>query len=244
MTPDQTRLHLKRFYASIRRAWVMSIRLARRDPDQLQVAAERFATVALRRALDAGYNEAKHLGTNVFDPVNSGIPLRAQRQKLIDDFKASALSSRYIGLTERQVRDIATYKTVLENTAINDPTVNAVEAQRTTRLQVARYAEVMTNNRADFIGRTIANTMLHLGVDEADYQNIMAGLIEIDRTWNTAQDEKVRSSHGAMQGQVRGYAEPFVSGNGNELMNPGDPMAPISETASCRCVVSTKVRKK
>jgi hypothetical protein len=244
MTPDQTRLHLKRFYTSIRRAWILSVRLARNNPEMLDIAAERFATVALRRALDAGYNEARHLGTNVFDPINSGDKLRAHRLQLINDFKQSAVDFRYVGLTERQIEAVRTYKLVLENTALNDPSDLPRDAARSTRLQVARYAKVMTDQRADFLGRTIANTMLHLGVEEADDQNINLGLVEIEKIWGTFRDEKVRSSHSSMEGQVRGHKEPFISGNGNSIMNPGDPAAPISETASCRCTSSTRVKAK
>lgn len=61
--------------------------------------------------------------------------------------------------------------------------------------------------------------------------------VSIVRVWFSRRDEKVRLTHqpgvGA-DGQVRGLDEPFVVG-GVLLMRPGDPTAPLSETANCRC---------
>jgi hypothetical protein len=52
----------------------------------------------------------------------------------------------------------------------------------------------MTEQRADFLGRTLANMALNMGVEESGRQNIEQGLVEIINTWNTYRDEKVRSS--------------------------------------------------
>ncbi len=53
--------------------------------------------------------------------------------------------------------------------------------------------------------------------------------------WDTQQDNRVRESHEPMNGQVRRWDEPFITGDGNYLMYPGDTSAPIKEWIRCRC---------
>jgi len=54
------------------------------------------------------------------------------------------------------------------------------------------------------------------------------------KRWVTEGDDNVRATHRRANGQIRPIDEPFDVG-GHKLMYPGDPMAPISETARCRC---------
>jgi uncharacterized protein with gpF-like domain len=98
----------------------------------------------------------------------------------------------------------------------------------------------MVRQRAEVISRTQAMTALHLGLDVAVEQTQTVEGKRIARKWVTAQDEKVRSSHASLNGQVKFFNEPFVSGNGNWLMRPGDPSAPASETVNCRCMLITE----
>ena len=58
----------------------------------------------------------------------------------------------------------------------------------------------------------------------------------VKRKWNTVNDERVRPSHRKAEGQVRDATTPFRVG-GALLRYPGDPTAPIEETANCRCHV-------
>ena len=58
---------------------------------------------------------------------------------------------------------------------------------------------------------------------------------QIVRTWITAKDERVRSSHAVLNGQRRNYGEPW-----GVLRYPGDPSAPAAETVQCRCVLTTR----
>lgn len=62
------------------------------------------------------------------------------------------------------------------------------------------------------------------------------------KTWHTQLDLRVRNTHRGMQGQKVLIDEKFHSPSGATLMYPGDPTAPLSETASCRCVVKTSRR--
>lgn len=56
------------------------------------------------------------------------------------------------------------------------------------------------------------------------------------RKWVPRLDARTRDSHRAASGQVVAVDEPFMVG-GYAMMYPGDPAAPASETASCRCVM-------
>ena len=63
----------------------------------------------------------------------------------------------------------------------------------------------------------------------------------IKRQWRTMHDEKVRSSHRKLFNQVRSVNSPFLINYEDpfkapvHIMYPGDPAAPIEETANCRC---------
>jgi len=49
-----------------------------------------------------------------------------------------------------------------------------------------------------------------------------------------------KRSEASLDGQVRNYGETWDI-NGASLRFPGDPLAPIEETAQCRCALSTRL---
>lgn len=57
--------------------------------------------------------------------------------------------------------------------------------------------------------------------------------IVVDKTWRTRRDSRVRPSHGGLEGEQVTYNGSFRTFLGNELRFPGDPKAPIEETANC-----------
>lgn len=161
-----------------------------------------------------------------------------------------------IGLTRRQTDAVANFRRLLQSrdaSALSrrlrdrrfDATVRRAiqEGSPLTRAQidrmVDRYRERFIRHRSEVIARTESLRAANAGTQEAMIQADLPG--RVVRTWNTAQDERVRGSHRAMHGQERGLEEPFTSGNGASLMHPGDPNASAEESIQCRCSVSTRV---
>jgi hypothetical protein len=55
------------------------------------------------------------------------------------------------------------------------------------------------------------------------------------KTWHSQEDARVRPTHQALNGTVAAMDAAFTSPSGAKLRFPGDPRAPISEVAHCRC---------
>lgn len=63
----------------------------------------------------------------------------------------------------------------------------------------------------------------------------------IDKVWITRLDDRVRHNHRDAEGQEVPFGAPFWVG-GHPMQHPGDPTAPISETANCRCRAAYVIR--
>lgn len=185
----------------------------------------------------------------VGESVLRGQSARQQAQALRDS----------IGLTSRQALTVEKFRTNLDNLSRDaltltlrdrrfDRTVqNAINSD--TPLTVAQIDNMVDNFRERLIafrsrvvGQSEALRVVNAGNLEAFRQAVDLGLIDgtsIERRWKTAGDSKVRNTHTAMNGQIRGLSEDFVSGAGARLRFPGDPNAGLSETVGCRCVIET-----
>lgn len=167
-----------------------------------------------------------------------------------------------IGLTNRQAQSVENFRRLLEDGSSQalqrklrdrrfDASIRrAISGERPlTTAQIDRQVERYRERMIDFRARTIARTETLRAINEGDEelwnQAVEAGEIDpadIENVWHTAADERVRSSHRFMNGQRRGFQEPFRSGNGNALRFPGDPRAPRSDVVNCRCVVARGLR--
>jgi len=116
--------------------------------------------------------------------------------------------------------------------------------------KVAKMATAYRNRLLQYRGETIARTetltALNAGRDEAMRQAVASGAVPgnlVDQKWHTTMDGRERDSHASLNGQVVPFGQPFISGDGNRLRYPGDPQAPISEVANCRCSKTFLIRK-
>ncbi len=167
-------------------------------------------------------------------------------------FKAS------LGLTQRQQAAVENYGNLLRANSSQALTrklrdrrsdrlvARAIESgtpldEKTIQRMVERYRTRYIAFRATTIARTEALRSVNAGNDRMYGQAIEDGTLDVDqitRIWNTARDERVRSTHRSMHKQKRRVDEPFISGAGAQLRIPGDPAAPAGETIKCRCAVS------
>jgi hypothetical protein len=106
------------------------------------------------------------------------------------------------------------------------------------------YREAYVGYRAEVIARTESLRSVHEASAENIRQAVERGDLDaadITLEWHAAGDARTRESHRAMNGQQRAYGEAFTTGTGVTLRYPGDPAAPVAETAQCRCAVSTSL---
>lgn len=171
-----------------------------------------------------------------------------------------------IGLTRTQVRAVQNYRQLLQagsaqaltrelrDRRFDRTVVNAIKGRTVlTEVQinrmVERYEQRYLIYRSEVIARTEALRAVHQGNEELYQQAIDTGELganQLERTWliggGTSKDgtPRTRDSHITMNSQVRPFGVAFTSGNGFSLRYPGDIDAPISETAQCRCVITTR----
>jgi hypothetical protein len=108
---------------------------------------------------------------------------------------------------------------------------------------VAAYRARALKYRGDLIGRTEAMRSLHASQEESFRQAIDAGQVneaDVRKIWRSAQDFRVRDTHRALHGQKVGFRASFISPSGAMLRYPGDELAPVSETAMCRCTMEIR----
>jgi len=162
-----------------------------------------------------------------------------------------------VGLSVKDYKTVANYRALLENNdkdalrrALRDRRFDPALASgrnlepKSIARMVGRYRDRLLGSRGKYMGRYFGLSAINQGRDALLNQLYGGGIFDgAERTWYTAADEKVRDSHAAMSGQVRGLNEPFISGSGEQLMYPGDPDASAAETANCRCGLAITVRQ-
>ena len=165
------------------------------------------------------------------------IGLTARQVDAVDNFRRLLEDSSGEALN-RELRDRRFDRTVRRATRGGDP-LSQVQIDR----MVTRYRERYLRFRSETIARTEALGVVHAANDEAFRQAVDDQLIDgtqIERKWRTASDERVRPTHAAANGQVRGLNEPFLVG-GSQLRYPGDSRGPAKEIIRCRCTVTTRL---
>jgi hypothetical protein len=104
-----------------------------------------------------------------------------------------------------------------------------------------RYADRLLAYRGEMIGRTEAHDALEAGRMQTYQQAVDEGTVSdqnVERTWKTASDPRVRDSHVAMHNQrIHGMSALFQSPTGALLAYPGDTEhgAGAADVVACRC---------
>lgn len=175
--------------------------------------------------------------------IRDSIGLTASQESAVRSYRSSLERGQYAAALQREL-----------SSGVSDRVISAARAasreltQAQIDVAVSRYRENFVRMRAETIARTEALRVAHQGNEELYRQAIGRGDLRADtleRTWHHSPGAKnkrnERAFHRSMEGQVRGFGEPFISGMGNELRFPGDPEAPAEETVNCRCVIATRM---
>ncbi len=202
-------------------------------------AEQRLAT---REALSQGITR----GLNPRDQARlfrDSIGLTSRQMQSVGNYRRLLTEARMDGLPSRQVLTRALRDARFDRSIQRALREGQPLAPEQVDKMVGRYQERMIRYRSEVIARTEALRSVHEGADEMYRQAIEMGQFmpdDVERTWNDADDRRVRNSHAALDGLSRGLDETFPGANG-ELRFPGDPEAPGSETIQCRCVLSTRL---
>lgn len=91
--------------------------------------------------------------------------------------------------------------------------------------------------RAEAIVRTENTRMFNMATHSQQVATAQQSP-DLRKVWRASGDNRTRPSHLAAHGQEQPIDKPFSVG-GSQLMFPGDPAGPASETIHCRCAMHT-----
>lgn len=111
---------------------------------------------------------------------------------------------------------------------------------------IAAYQAKMLESRAKMLAlmettTAVNKTKLQTFIKAATAAGVPLDLLE--KTWHTVGDNHVRFTHRALARQTVTLAQKFVSPSGALLDYPGDPSAPLTERAGCRCHMRIRWKK-
>lgn len=106
-----------------------------------------------------------------------------------------------------------------------------------------RIYPVVGKNQAAAIrnARTMVTGAENAGRHDS-YTTLEANGVILEKEWLSAHDGRTRDWHTTLDGQSVANDEPFIDGNGNELMYPGDPDADPETVYNCRCSMRANIK--
>lgn len=118
-----------------------------------------------------------------------------------------------------------------EAARMNDPTVRALQEQRSRAVQSLQRDRSVWQTRAERIARTETTG----AINAAQLQGIRDAELPF-KSWVATADEATRETHLDAHGQCVPTMEPFTVG-ADYLMQPGDAFGSAEEVINCRCTV-------
>lgn len=105
-----------------------------------------------------------------------------------------------------------------------------------------RLEPIMDNNRKAAMRNAVTLVGSAQNAGRMDrYKDLSKQGAVMKKIWIATGDNRTRDWHLEMDGQARDINEPFVDGNGNELMFPKDPKAAPETVYNCRCSMKSKI---
>lgn len=179
------------------------------------------------RAVAAAAEQGATLVTGVTAETQAAIRAlvaRAYREGIPPRELAKLLESQ-VGLTTRQTQAALNYRAALTDGGLTGDTLQA---------KVDAYAKKLLRQRAEMIARTETIAAANAGQQAAWDAAVEAGLLDPEdtgRIWQAAADTRVCPICDALDGQIVGLHEPFITIEGEAIDGP--PAHP-----NCRCSVS------
>jgi SPP1 gp7 family putative phage head morphogenesis protein len=153
------------------------------------------------------------------EKLTPGISFNVRNPKVVEwiDKKVFKFADEVTNTTQEQLR-----KTLKE-------AIEKGESMEDVEKRIANVFDIATSSRTEMIARTEVISASNAGAEMAYEQS---GVVE-KKQWLAAQDDRVRESHAAIDGEVVGLNEHFSNG----LAFPGDPSGPPEEVIQCRCTL-------
>lgn len=226
------------------------INLLREEGDSLRAVAD----MDLRKSVNAIIGNGQSIRNQALDLIGvrsrltgrrSGgvVGLPIQMTEWVQSAREQLLSGERAAMRaylNRKLRDTAFDKFVTPGKALTVEQANTI---------ARAYADKLVKSYAKQLSETYAQAAYEAGRRAVLQQQIEKGNLtsdQIEKDWFTSRDERVRASHAVMHGQKRPFDEPFVSGLGGLMMQPGDASLGASDADryGCRCTARYTLRKR
>ena len=156
------------------------------------------------------------------------IGLTTSQEQWVQNYTDDLASDTPDAALTRTLRD-ARFDSTVQNAADSGEPLTADQIDN----MATAYKNRALMYRAETIARTEMQTSLHEAQQQSMQQAVDSGVIKAGTVvgiWRTAEDDLVRNSHVALDGETAALGQPFVSGYGNLLYYPGDPFrAPLKK---------------
>lgn len=215
---------------------------------RLIVEIDTSQRAAIRQAISAGFEQGRNPRSIALDIVGRVSPQTGRRTGgvlgLHEQFSSYAtnmrndlttLDGRYFSKTRRDKRFDGIVQRAIDS---GQP----LPSRKIDQL-VNAYERRLLQTRGTTVARTESLSTMNAAIDEAMNQVIDEGLASADaiiETWDASMDSTTRPDHAAVNGTSTTHGGIFIVG-GHEMRYPGDPLAPIEQTANCRCVVVRQI---
>lgn len=218
-----------------------AVRWAQQNRYELRGAVTNEQQTAIHQAVSRGVREGLN-PRDIAREVRDSIGLTPYQESIVANYRRELEQGDYTAALARELRDRR-----------HDRSMHAAIAGRRTfddddiDRMVETYRQGWIDYRAETIARTEALRAAHQGTEELYSQALERGQLSADelvRTWRAGpKTPEARDGHQALDGleqPIGGvFTNPFT---GERLRYPGDPEAPVSETANCRCVVTVRYK--
>lgn len=217
---ERQTLHSAKFQAQIEET---AEQISHRNETALKYVNDEMATV-----YTAHYNQTAEMAEE-YTGVSFGLLNTATVKKMVTEENKILLPKKTVNIPKDVAWNTKKINNQILQGIIQGESINKI-AKRFTAV-TGRNAESRMRN-----ARTMITSAQNQGtLDQMKQQRKMG--IHVMKQWMATKDKRTRDSHADLDGQKAELDEPFITINGNEIMQPGDPAAAPEEVYNCRCTL-------